>query len=94
MLEFGMWALAAMSVVFLGRPLLRRLQPPAWLVRARARRRPGIPVTSWLAALLLMGMVWLIGDRRGILGIIGLSVWISAPMIASWVTWYWIRKQR
>jgi hypothetical protein len=94
MLELGMWALAAMSIAFLGWPLLRRMHIPAWLVRARARRRPGIPVTSWLAALLLMGMVWLIGDHRGILGVIGLCIWIGAPMIAGWVTWYWIRKQR
>ena len=73
-------------------PLWRRLTLPDWLVRARQRGRPGVPVTSWLAALLIMGLCWLIGERRGVLGGLLLLLWVLAPMAALGVTGLWLRR--
>ncbi len=86
-----MLALGAGALAWVLRPWLRRRALPAWLVRARARRRPGIPVTSWLGALLLMWIAWLIGEQRGIPGFVLALVWVGAPMVAGWVTWFWLR---
>ena len=94
MLEFVLFAIAAGCITLLIRPFRHRFKLPEWLVRARIRRRPGIPVTSWLAALLLMEVVWLFGERRGLLGLLALAVWIGAPMLAIWVSWYWIKGRR
>ena len=91
MLEFVLWVIAAGCVVLLARPLRRRLPLPEWLVRARKRRRPGIPVTAWIAALLLMELAWLFGERRGLAALLPLSIWIVAPLLATWVSWYWIK---
>jgi hypothetical protein len=94
MLELVLLVIAGGCVFLLTRPLRRRYPLPEWLVRGRVRRRPGIPVTAWLGALLLMGLAWLIGERRGLLGFLSLSIWIIAPLIAAWVTWYWVRGLR
>lgn len=89
-----MLALGAGALGLLIRPTLRRRALPAWLARARARRRPGIPVTAWLLALLLMALAWWIGERRGILGFLLLATWLMAPLSAAWLTLLWIRRPR
>lgn len=94
MLELVLWVIAAGCVMLLARPLRRRLTLPDWLVRARKRRRPGIPVTAWIAALLLMELAWLFGERRGPGAWLGLSIWIGAPLLATWVSWYWMKGLR
>ncbi|HEX9893505.1 MAG TPA: hypothetical protein VGA78_06255 [Gemmatimonadales bacterium] len=94
MLEFTLLVIAIICLAILVRPLWRRVTLPAWLVRARVRHRPGIPITSWLAALLLMDFIWLIGERRGVWGAIAWSIWVGAPLAATWVTWYWLRGGR
>lgn len=94
MLEFVLWVIAAACIMLLARPLRRRLTLPEWLVRARKRRRPGVPVTAWIAALLLMELAWLFGERRGLAALLPLSIWIVAPLLATWVSWYWIRGLR
>ena len=91
MLEFVLFAIAAGCITLLIRPFRHRFKLPEWLVRARIRRRPGIPVTTWLGALLLMEVAWLIGERRGIGRLLALAVWIGAPMVAIWISWYWIK---
>ena len=91
MLEFVLFAIAAFCVALLVRPLRRRFALPDWLVRARLRRRPGIPVTAWIAALLVMELAWLFGERRGLGAVLALGVWIGAPLVAMWVSWYWIK---
>lgn len=74
-------------------PLFRRLPVPGWLERARLRGRPGVPVTAWLAATGLMAAVWLTGERRGVVGLILLSLWLTAPLAALWVTLRWRRGE-
>ena len=94
MLEFLLLAVAGACVMVLLRPVLRRWPLPGWLVRARIRRRPGIPITSLLAAFLLMEFAWLFGEQRGGLAVLALAVWIGAPLTAAWVTWYWLKGLR
>jgi hypothetical protein len=94
MLELILFAIAATCLTLLGRPLLARVGLPAWLVRARIRRRPGIPVTAWILALLSMELAWMIGDRRGLGAILALLLWTGLPMLAIWLTWYWLRGLR
>ena len=74
------------------RPVLRRLPVPGWLRRAQQRGRPGVPVTAWLAALLLLAALWLIGERRGLAGLLLLSLWLSGPIVAAWITSLWFRR--
>ena len=74
-------------------PLFRRLPVPDWLVQARARGRPGVPVTAWLAAFLLMGVTWLVGERRGITGLVLLGCWLAAPLAALRITLFWRRQE-
>jgi hypothetical protein len=74
------------------RPVLRRLPVPGWLERARHRRRPGVPVTGWLGCLLLLGVLWLIGELRGLAGALLFGLWVLAPIAAAWVTSLWLRR--
>jgi len=81
----------ALSAVLL-RPVLRRLPVPAWLARARARGRPGVPVTAWLATALVLLLAWAIGERRGLAGVVLLALWIVTPVAAGWIMSLWIRR--
>ena len=92
MLELVVFVVLLLTGAVLTTPLWRRLTLPDWLVRARQRGRPGVPVTSWLAALLIMGLCWLIGERRGVLGGLLLLLWVLAPMAALGVTGLWLRR--
>jgi hypothetical protein len=76
------------------RPVLRRIPLPGWLARARLRGRPGVPVTAWLLVLLLLGLAWLAGERRGLAALVLLGVWLLAPVVAAWVTSLWLRRPR
>lgn len=73
-------------------PLFRRVPVPEWLERARIRGRPGVPVTAWLGALLLMTAVWLVGERRRLAGLVLLSVWLASPLLALWISLQWRRR--
>lgn len=89
-----MLALGTGALGLLLRPWVRRRPLPAWLARARERGRPGVPVTAWLAAILLMTLAWWIGERRGLFGLLLLLVWLLAPLTAAWITALWIRRSR
>jgi hypothetical protein len=91
MLELLAFVILLATAAALTAPLRRRLVLPDWLVRARERRRPGVPVTAWFAALFLMGVSWLIGERRGLLGVLLLLTWVLAPLTAAAITRLWIR---
>ena len=93
MLELFSFALAIALLFWLIRPLLRGRLLPAWLERARLRGRPGVPVTTWLLAVLLMWVTWLIGDQRGIIALLLWLIWIGGPLIAAWLTWLWTRRK-
>ena len=75
-------------------PFVRGRPLPMWLERARLRGKPGVPVTAWLGAVLLMLVVWLIGDQRGILALLLWLLWIAGPLVACWISWLWIRRAR
>lgn len=92
MLELILLILGVACLGLLVRPAVRRWTPPAWWVRARARRRPGIPITAWLAALLLMELIWLIGEQRNVLSFFAMVIWFGAPLTAAWITWYWLKR--
>ena len=94
MLEFLSFCTAAVILFVLSRPLLRGRSLPAWLERARLRGRPGVPVTAWLGAMLLMLLVWMIGDQRGIFALLLWLVWIGAPLLAAGITWLWVDTRR
>lgn len=94
MLEALVLVITALSARILLAPLLRRLRPPAWLERARIRGRPGVPVTAILAALLLMLLLWLIGERRGLPGAVLFLFWIAAPLTAFELLIRWRRPRR
>ena len=93
MLEILSFATAIAVVAWVFRPFLRSRQLPAWLERARLRGRPGVPVTAWILAVLLMWITWLIGDQRGIFAFLLWVIWIGGPLIASWVTWLWTKQK-
>ena len=90
MLELLAFITALLMIGILLRPIARRRPLPAWLERARLRGRPGVPVTAWLSAVLLMFITWSIGDQRGIAAFLLWLVWIGAPLLACWTTWLWI----
>ena len=88
--------LLALTIVAAGvviRPLRTRVRRPQWLERARQQGRPGIPVTAWVGATLLMSLAWLIGERRGLVGVALLLVWIGAPLAALGITLSWRKDQ-
>jgi hypothetical protein len=93
MLELLSFATAIAALLWLIRPFLRGRRLPAWLERARLRGRPGVPVTAWLLAVLLMWLTWLIGDQRGIPGFLLWLIWIGGPLVACWLTWIWTRRK-
>jgi hypothetical protein len=93
-LEFLAFGTAAVIFVVLLRPLIRGRPLPGWLERARLRGRPGVPVSAWLGAFLLMSLAWLIGDQRGFIALLLWLVWICAPLAAAWVTWLWIARSK
>lgn len=92
MVEFLVLVATILLAAWLLRPVLRRLPVPGWLVRAHARGRPGVPVTAWLGALLLMWVAWLLGERRGLVGALLYIIWILAPLAALRVTVWWTRR--
>lgn len=92
MLELVVFVVLLLTGAVLTAPLWRRLTLPDWLVRARQRGRPGVPVTAWLAAILLMGFAWLLGERRGGLGGLLFLLWVVAPLAALGVTGLWLRR--
>lgn len=92
MLELVVFVVLLLTGALLTAPLWRRLTLPDWLVRARQRGRPGVPVTAWLAAVLLMGFAWLLGERRGVLGGLLFLLWVLAPLAALGVTGLWLRR--
>jgi len=94
MLEVLSFFTAIAVLTWLIRPLVRGRALPAWLERARLRGKPGIPVTAWLLAVLLMWVTWLIGDQRGIIAFLLWVIWISGPLVAAWLTWLWTRRNR
>jgi hypothetical protein len=75
-------------------PLVRRIPSPAWYERAKLRGRPGIPITTGLGTLLLMGLFWLIGERRGVVGAVLLVLWIAVPAAAWEILRSWRRRPR
>ncbi|MBS1241315.1 MAG: hypothetical protein H6R40_742, partial [Gemmatimonadetes bacterium] len=75
------------------RPLLRRLPVPEWLARARRRGRPGVPVTAWLVTLILLGVLWLTGERRGLAGALLFGLWVAGPIAAGWITSLWFGRR-
>lgn len=83
---------AATSVLL--RPLLDRIRTPSWYERARQRGRPGVPVTVALSAAVLMTIAWMIGERRGVGGVILLLVWIGAPLTTWRVVRAWYLPKR
>ena len=91
MLEFLFFAIAIAVLAWLIRPFLRGRSLPAWLKRARLRGRPGVPVTAWFLAVLLMWITWLIGDQRGPFALLLWLMWIGGPLVACWLTWLWVR---
>jgi hypothetical protein len=92
MLELTALAILVVSAAVLMAPLRRRVTLPGWLARARERGRPGVPVTAWLGAVLVMGVCWLIGEQRGLAGVALLLLWVLAPLVAILVTGLWIRR--
>ena len=92
MLELVACVVLVLTAALLTAPLRRRLVLPGWLVRARERGRPGVPVTAWLTAFLVMGVCWLIGEQRGVLGALLLLLWVFAPLTAARVTVLWLRR--
>jgi hypothetical protein len=94
MTELALFVFTVLLTGCLLRPLLRKVPLPAWLVRAQGRGRPGVPVTAWLGAGAIMGLSWLIGEQRGLLGLLLLLTWIIAPLLAGWISVFWIRRER
>ena len=92
MIEFLAQVAAFGLAAFFVWPLFRRLPVPEWLERARVRGRPGVPVTAWLGALLLMAVAWLAGERRGLAGLLLLAVWLATPLAALWISLQWRRR--
>lgn len=92
MLELTALVVLVLSAAVLTAPLWRRLALPRWLARARERGRPGVPVTAWLGAVLVMGVSWLIGEQRSLAGALLLLLWVLAPLGAILVTGLWIRR--
>jgi hypothetical protein len=93
MLELFSFVTAIATVFWLIRPFLRGRSLPAWLERARLRGRPGVPVTAWLLAGLLMWITWLIGDQRGPFAFLLWWMWMGGPLVACWLTWLWVRRR-
>lgn len=94
MTELVLFILTVALTGCLLRPVLRKIPLPAWLVRARERGRPGVPLSAWLAAAAIMGLSWLIGERRGLFGLLLLLTWILAPLLAAWISLLWVRRER
>ena len=93
MLELLSFAISIAIVGWLLRSPLRGRPLPAWLERARLRGRPGVPITAWLLAVLLMWVTWRIGDQRGSIAFLLWTIWIAGPLVACWITWLWVRRK-
>ena len=94
MIELAIYLVTLVAVGVLVAPVVRRLPAPAWYLRARDRGRPGIPVVAALGSLLLLGLLWLLGEQRGVIGTGALVLWIGAPLTAFFVIRTWIRDRR
>ena len=94
MTELVLLAVTVVATGLLVGPLLRRVPVPGWISRARERGRPGVPVSAWVAAGGLMGLCWLIGERRGLAGVLLLTIWIGAPVTAAWISGLWLRPKQ
>lgn len=94
MIELLAYTLTLMAVGVLAAPVVRRLAAPTWYRLARERGRPGIPVLAVGGALVLTGILWLIGERRGVFGAILLILWFGAPLTAFFVVRAWLTDRR
>jgi hypothetical protein len=94
MLEITALIVLAVCAGVFSAPLFRRMAVPGWLARARARRRLGVPVTAWLAAAALMALLWVIGERQGLLGWLLLLCWVAAPLLAARISLLWLPRDR
>lgn len=92
MLELFLLLLTLAILAVLLRPLVRNRPLPDWLARARARGRPGVPVTAWLVAFLVMTLARLIGEQRGILALLLWLLWVGAPLAAGAISFLWLRR--
>jgi hypothetical protein len=94
MLEIAALIILVTCAGWLSAPLLRRAPLPSWLARARARGRPGVPLTAWLAAGMLMALLWMIGEQQGLVGWLLLLLWVAAPLVAARISLLWLRRGR
>jgi len=94
MIELLIYLVTLVTVGVLAAPVVRRLPAPAWYLRARDRGRPGVPVVTALGSLLLLGLLWLVGEQPGVIGTVALVLWIGAPLTACFVIRTWIRDRR
>jgi len=70
-------------------PVVRRVPSPSWFERLRPRQRPGVPVVTIGGGLLVMGILYLIGERRGVFGVVLLLLWIGIPVFVWTVLARW-----
>lgn len=94
MVELLVYTLTLIAVGVLAAPVVRRLPAPKWYRLARERGRPGIPVVTVGGALVLMGILWLIGERRGVFGSTLLILWLGAPLTGFFVVRTWLTDRR
>jgi hypothetical protein len=88
-------ALYLLTVAFLGvliSPLIRRFRSPLWFQRLRERKRPGVPVLICLAGAGLMALAWMLGERRGLLGILLMLIWYGTPLVVLHILAAWRRQ--
>ena len=84
MLEFLLFVMTVVLVRVLTAPLVRRFPSPGWFERLRARGRPGVPVVTVAGVLVMMLILWLIGERRGVFGFLLMTFWVGTPVLA-WI---------
>ena len=94
MLELAILVVSVAAVVVLTRPVRRNRPVPGWLVRARARGRPGVPFLAVFGTLVVMGLAWALGERRGVLGGLLYIVWVGVPAAAFMILRYWRKAGR
>jgi hypothetical protein len=88
--EIAVMGVLVIAANILLRPTLRRFRAPGWAVRLRSR--PRVLIRVWTLALIVMVVLWFVGEQRGLLNGLLLLLWVGVPLAALRLTAFLFRR--
>lgn len=90
--EIAVMGVLVIAANILLRPTVRRFQAPGWAVRLRSRPRSRVLIRVWALTLIVMVVLWFVGEQRGLLNGLLLLLWVGVPLAALRLTAFLFRR--